>query len=448
MNAMHRSRRRFLGGTLAAAGSAALAGAALAGCAATSARPRTQRDGASAAPEPAAAEGEAAASAAGAERFAALAGFCEGVDAPPAAEYAQRQERARALLSDAGYDALILEAGSNMRYFTGTRWWQSERPLLFLLPLRGAPVWIAPAFEAGSLRQLGVEGDLRLWHEHQSPYALAAQALAERGVGRAALGPELRNFVASGLRAASAALALGDGAAIASGCRMIKSTAELACLRRAGEATKAALSALAPALQPGMGQAEIQALTRAAQQAAGLTDVWVLALYGPEAAYPHGTRSERRLAEGDLVLIDTGGSLHGYRSDVTRTWALGQPSDEQRAVWQCVAEAQQAAMELIRPGVRCGAVDAAARARVAAAGYGGDYQSFTHRLGHGIGLDVHEEPYLVRDSERVLAPGMTMSNEPGIYLPGRFGVRIEDIVAVTETGVEVFGPRATSIAAP
>lgn len=308
----------------------------------------------------------------------------------------------------------------------------------------GALLGCAGRAPAGAVR----DAELRVWQEHEDPYAVAAQALADRGVrtGRVAVDPELRWFVAQGLRRAG--LDLDSGAGVVDRSRMHKSPAELACLRRANEATKAALSAVAPHVQPGMRQSDVAALVREAQTAAGLGSIWALVLFGPDAAYPHGTESDRALAEGDLILVDTGGALHGYCSDITRTWAFGTPDDEQRRAWDIVSEAQRAAMARIRPGVRCSEVDATARAVVAAAGFGDGYERFTHRLGHGIGLNGHEHPYLVRGNELALAPGMTMSNEPGLYLPGRFGVRIEDIVAVTPDGAEVFGPMSESIAAP
>lgn len=230
---------------------------------------------------------------------------------------------------------------------------------------------------------------------------------------------------------------------------MRKDDAELARLRRANEATKAALQLVARVgVHEGLRQSELALRVRQAQQRAGLDDVWVLALFGPSAAFPHGTAEDRALAPGELILVDTGGSLHGYRSDITRTWALGTPELEARRAWSVVAAAQRAALALIRPGVRCGDVDAAARAVIEREGFGAGYERFTHRLGHGIGVQVHEHPYLVKDSLRVLEPGMTMSNEPGLYVPGAFGVRIEDIVAVTEDGHEVFGPMVESLDAP
>jgi Xaa-Pro dipeptidase len=229
---------------------------------------------------------------------------------------------------------------------------------------------------------------------------------------------------------------------------MIKSERELARLRRVNEATKAAVRLAAQYVEPGMTEDAIATLVREAQAAAGLSQIWVLALTGPNAAFPHGTRNGRPLESGDLILVDTGGALHGYRSDITRTWAVGTPSDAQRKAWDTVLAAQEAALAALKPGVACADVDAAARGVIEEAGYGAGYDKFTHRLGHGIGLQVHEEPYLVRGNRLALAPGMTFSNEPGIYVPGSLGVRLEDIVAVTADGAEVFGPRPRSLDDP
>jgi Xaa-Pro dipeptidase len=387
-----------------------------------------------------------------ARRFPELAGFCDGVAPIGADECAARQERARKLLRVAGFAALVVEAGPTMRYFAGDPWRRSERPLLLVLPVSGQPVFVGPAFEEGTLRESVVGGgaELRVWQEHEDPYALAVAALRDRGArrGRVALEPTTRLFISTGLARAGSGIAFDAGAAVVDACRMVKSAAELALLRRANQATKAALRAASARAAAGMTEDELAGLVREAQEAAGLDSVWTLALFGPDAAFPHGTRNRRRLADGDLILVDTGGDLHGYQSDITRTWAFGAVAPESRRAFDAVLAAQEAAMARIRPGARCGDVDAAARRVVAERGFGGDYQRFTHRLGHGIGLEGHEAPYLVRGSETRLVPGMTMSNEPGIYLAGRFGVRIEDIAAVTEEGVEVFGPRVRSLEAP
>lgn len=388
---------------------------------------------------------------AGDDPWAALDGLCDGIAPPDDDERAGHRERLRRALHDAGHDALVVEPGATMQYLTGVRWGRSERPFLLVLPRTGEPLWVGPAFEERTAREQLRDAPLRVWQEHEQPYAIVKAALAERGLHErsVAVEPQLRNFVVEGLRRVLGAGRVVDGAAVVDGCRMRKQPGELARLRRANEATKAALRMVATtSMREGMRQSELARLVVAAQERAGLSDVWVLALFGPNAAFPHGTAHDRALAEGDVVLVDTGGSLQGHRSDITRTWALGTPPPEARRAWSVVAEAQRAAFDAIAPGATCGAVDAAARAVIEAAGHGSGYRSFTHRLGHGIGLEVHEPPYLVMGSTRVLEPGMTMSNEPGIYVPGSFGVRIEDIVAVTDDGCETFGPRVESLAAP
>ena len=384
------------------------------------------------------------------DRFAALAGFCDGVPPILADEYAGRRDRARAQLQALGLQALIVEAGESLLYFTGVRWGRSERPLLWLLPAVGAPTFIGPSFEEATLRELIGGAQLRLWHEHERAYALVGQVLAEAKLGkpRIAVEPWTRMFVLEGLKKDVPTASLVDGGAVVRNCRMSKSLAELAILRRANEATKAALRAAADHTRDGMLEAELAALVRAAQEAAGLSDTWALVLFGTNAAYPHGTRGALKLTDGDLVLVDAGGSLHGYRSDITRTWPFGHVTEDARRVYDAVLAAQTAGLAEIRPGQPCGAADAAARAVIARAGFGPDDKFFTHRLGHGIGLETHEDPYLVRDNPLILTTGMTMSNEPGVYIPGKLGVRIEDIVAVTKDGAEVFGARALSLEQP
>lgn len=383
-------------------------------------------------------------------RFAALTGFCDGIQPIGAIEREKRQEKARDLLRGAGFTALVLEAGPTMHYFAGGAWRRSERPLLMVLPVRGEPFFVGPAFEEGTLRESVVGArELRLWHEHEDPYALAIAGLRERGGrGRVAVEQSVRLFVSTGLARAGKGFTFENGAAIVDACRMVKSPAELAILRRANEATKAAIRAAASHVAPGMGEDDLGDLLRQAQETAGLTSIWALVAFGPNAAYPHGTRNRRPLAEGDLILVDTGGDLAGYQSDISRTWPFGTPGAEERRAFDTVLEAQRAAMELIRPGARCTDVDAAARKVVASRGFGDAYQRFTHRLGHGIGLEGHEPPYLVRANDTRLRPGMTMSNEPGIYLVGRYGIRIEDIVAVTDGPADVFGPRVGGLESP
>lgn len=348
--------------------------------------------------------------------------------------------------------ALVLEPGASMSYLSGVRWGRSERPFLLVVLADGPPAWVCPAFELGTAReQLGDEAEVVLWQEHQSPYARVSRILIDRGLAGdpVAVDPDVRGFVTVGMAEVLGADLLDVVTPVVSRCRIVKTSSELARLRRANEATKIALAEAARHLRPGTRQSEFAGLVRQAQEAAGLTRVWVLVLFGPAAAFPHGTSEDRALEPGDLVLVDTGGSLHGYRSDITRTWLpFGRASEEVRRAWETVRRAQAEAMRRIRVGTACGEPDEAARAVMASSGYGENYERFTHRLGHGIGLEVHEPPYLVRDNALVLEAGMTMSNEPGIYVPGELGVRIEDIVAVTPDGVEVFGPTIGSFEDP
>ena len=256
-----------------------------------------------------------------------------------------------------------------------------------------------------------------------------------------ALDPSTRLLVRDEARAAGfsdEALVGARGLLVA--LRAQKDAHELALLRRASELTQQALAAAAPRIEVGMRAGEVADLVAGAQSALGLERPWVLALIGPAAAYPHGEDGGPELAPGDFLLVDTGGSFHGYQSDITRTWAPdGKPAERALAIWHTVRAAQQSAFEAIRPGVTCAEVDRAARAVIDRAGLGPDYRAFTHRLGHGIGMEGHEDPYFDRGSQVRLEPGMTLSNEPGVYLYGELGVRLEDIVAVTEDGAEHFG---------
>lgn len=387
--------------------------------------------------------------------YALLAGACEGVPAIAAAEYEARIEQVRARLHERKLSAVIVEAGVDMLWLGGPRWGRSERALLLIIPVRGEPQLVGPAFEAGTLaaRTGGSSFAIDTWDEHEDPHALALAAV-ERAVGeRGAIvvGSDTRSFVVEGLRRAAPKRGWQPALEVIEPLRRCKSPSELAILRRANEVTKRAIAAAAERLREGMHEHEFAAEVDTALRAGGLTDCWVLPLFGSNAAFPHGTPEGRSLVDGDLVLVDTGGFLHGYASDITRTWAFGDSAaidERRRKAWDTVRAAQAAALATIRPGVRCADVDAAARAVVEAAGFDADYGHFTHRLGHGIGMQVHEPPYLVRDAEHRLEPGNTMSDEPGLYLPGEFGIRLEDIVAVTEDGAEVFGPLAESLDRP
>jgi Xaa-Pro dipeptidase len=352
-------------------------------------------------------------------------------------ERRQRLGRAQALMASEGLDALVMASGSSLLYFTGARWGISERFFGAVLTREGEPAWISPAFEKErALEQIRIGDDVRAWEEHESPYALVAAILKDRGVATGRIGIEetMPFAFASGVGEAAPASRLRLATPVTAGCRMIKDEHELALMRRACQKTMAAHRAVFQSLQPGMTQAQVSGLSNAAHERLGMRG-GALVLFGKDAAYPHGTTAPQPLKEGDVVLIDGGGRLLDYASDITRTGVFGAPpSDRQRRIWDVVREAQRAAFDAARPGVECQAVDAAARRVLEAQGFGSDYEHLTHRLGHGIGMDGHEWTYLVRGNTEKLRPGMCFSDEPGIYLYGEMGVRHEDIIHITEDG--------------
>ncbi|HVI99415.1 MAG TPA: Xaa-Pro peptidase family protein [Sphingomonas sp.] len=385
---------------------------------------------------------------------AELAAITPWVDrAPPvtAAERLVRLDRARALMAEAGADALLVAAGASLRYFTGVPWAASERLVAMILPAAGTPILICPAFERGTLEaDLAIEADLRLWEEDESPIARTADALAAIGCRRLAVDPLFAFQWGERLRAASPATLI-DGAPAIDGCRMIKSPAELALLAQAKAMTLEVHRRAARILRPGILQSEVVRFIDAAHHAIGAAgSSFCIVQFGRATAFPHGLPGDRALEENQLVLVDTGCLVEGYHSDITRTYAFGTVGDDERAIWQVEAEAQQAAFEAVQPGVPCEAVDAAARAVIEKAGLGPDYRlpGLPHRTGHGIGLSIHEPAYLVRGDATPLAPGMCFSNEPMIVVPDRFGIRLEDHFHVTETGAAWFTRPQPSIDRP
>jgi Xaa-Pro aminopeptidase len=353
-------------------------------------------------------------------------------------EFAARREHAQALMAsvEPSFDALYITSGSGLYYFTGFRWGLSERLMAFVLPRRGEPLFVCPAFEAARLRELAKPpAEIRTWEEDESPYALVVSGLADRGVrtGRVAIEERVPFFFYDNLRRAGAGLEFASADPVTIGCRGVKSPAELDLMRLACAATVDCYRAVFASLHEGMTERDVNGLVRGGFGRMGL-EGGALVLFGQWAAQPHGTTTPQKLREGDVVLIDGGTSVEGYASDVTRMTVLGTPAEKHRRAFDAVHHAQEAALEAARAGRLSGTVDDAARAVIAGAGYPGGYQVFTHRLGHGIGLDGHEHPYLVRGSRTVLAPGMTFSNEPGIYLKGDFGLRLEDDMMIAADG--------------
>jgi Xaa-Pro dipeptidase len=363
-------------------------------------------------------------------------------------ERAERRAKAQRLMRERGIDALFVEPGPSLLYFTGVRWGRSERPFGMLLPREGDAILISPAFEVERAQNAsGGRFEIRGWQEDESPYARIADTLREWGTssGTVAVDGEGRFFIADGLTRAAPALDVVIADPVVHGCRGVKSAHELDLLRFANEVTLEAIQAGFRTLRPGMTQAELARNIREAMGRLGYPGGWVLALFGESSAYPHGAENPEPLREGDVVLVDAGTSVHGYQGDVSRTVPFGAPSAELTEVYGIVREAQSAALAATRPGKTAWEIDTVARSLIADAGYGPDYEYFTHRLGHGIGMEGHEWPYLVRGSEVVLRPGMTFSNEPGIYQYGKFGVRLEDIMVVTENGAELLTPQASPL---
>jgi len=356
-------------------------------------------------------------------------------------DYAVRREKARRLLAEKGLDAIFIGGGTNLVYFTKVGWWLSERVFGVVLSPKKDPVWVCPAFEAERAKELVPAGqEIRTWEEHESPYALVGGIMKDLGAaaGRLGTAPDLRAFEVHGLRRTLTGVEIVDGAAVTEGCRGIKTAKEIAYMDLANRITKLAYREGFKSLRAGMTARDLSGAISAATQKLGSSGGGG-PQFGPNTAFPHGSQVSRTLAEGDAVLVDGGCGVEGFRSDVTRTVVFGKPSDKQRQVWDIVRKAQKAALAAARPGATCESVDRAARKVVEDNGFGPGYKYFGHRLGHGIGMEGHEYPYLVKGNTLKLEPGMTFSNEPGIYVYGEFGVRIEDCMVVTETGARHLG---------
>lgn len=370
-----------------------------------------------------------------------------------AAEYQQRIEHARALMRAQGADAVLVGAGPSLRYFAGVPWGPTERLVALLITRRGDPVFICPVFEEGSLDAvLKVPVEKRLWEEHEDPQALVAGAMRERGASVLALDPGAAFVVHTRLTKHLAAACIVDASAIIDGCRMCKSPAELALMQQACDMTLFVQRLAAGIAYEGIGTDVMVRFIDEAHRALGADNgsTFCIVQFGHATAFPHGIPGVQHLREGELVLIDTGCTVQGYHSDITRTWIYGKADAQRRRIWELEKAAQGAAFDMVRPGVACQDVDAAARRVLVEAGLGPDYRlpGLPHRTGHGCGLAIHEAPYLVRGNGTVLAPGMCASNEPMIVVPGRFGIRLEDHFYVTADGARWFTRPSPAIDIP
>jgi Xaa-Pro dipeptidase len=366
-----------------------------------------------------------------------------------------RLDRARQLMSESSLDAIVMMEGTSLRYFTGIRWWGGERTFALVLSAKGSSFYVCPAFEEGRAREQianspdGNQPDVRIWQEDESPYQRIAQGLKERGIATGKIGMEetMRFVFVDGIAKAAPQATITSATPVTGGCRMIKSAHEVELMRLAAHVTLAAYEAAYLATTDGTTQPQFAELVRTAHARLGFdggADVQV----GEFSAFPHGSVTPQVVHEGTIVLMDGGCTVEGYQSDISRTFVLGKASDKMKSVFDIVHRAQAAALAAARPGVECGSIDAAARKVITDAGYGPDYKYFTHRLGHGLGMDGHEWPYLVRGNPVKLQANITTSDEPGIYIRGEFGVRLEDDMHVTENGAELFTPQSPSLEDP
>jgi Xaa-Pro dipeptidase len=371
------------------------------------------------------------------------------------AERESRLERARALMRANQIDAIALAGGTSLDYFTGIRWGNSERLFAFVLPQRGNPFYVCPAFEEGRARErmsqapAGRDSKILTWQEDNDPYALVAEALREAGVSAGTIGIEERvPFVfADGIRKAARGVEVTSATPVTAGCRSIKSPSELKLMRLANDVTLQVYEAVWKSIRPGTNNRQVSDLIAAGYSQSGFpgeascqVDAW--------SALPHGSLQPQIIREGSIVLIDDGCTVEGYQSDISRTFVIGKPTDKMKRVFDTVRKAQTAALQAAKPGVPCQAVDAAARKVVDDAGFGPAYTHFTHRVGHGIGMDGHEWPYLVKGNTQPLQANMTTSDEPGIYLQGEFGVRLEDDMYITPEGAKWFTLQSNSLEDP
>jgi Xaa-Pro aminopeptidase len=370
-------------------------------------------------------------------------------------ERRSRIERARQLMSEYKMDAVLLCGGTSLVYFSDIHWWLSERFFAMVLTAKGAPFYVCPAFEEGRAREqisrgpLSTSADVRVWQEDENPYQRLAKGLKDRGIAAGKLGIEEKTwFVFSdNIARELPALRTVSATPVTAGCRMLKSSAELELMRLANKVTLQAYEAAWKALRPGMTDHEFSNLISTAHERLGFSGE-SLVMTSQYTALPHGTINPQTISEDQIVLIDGGCEVEGYPSDISRTFVVGKPTDKMKRNFEIVHRAQQAAFNAAKTGSPCGDVDAAARKVITDAGYGPDYKYFGHRVGHGIGLDVHEWPYLVRGNHLPMQSNMTFSDEPGIYIPGEFGIRLEDDMVITEKGGELMTPQSASLEHP
>jgi len=369
-----------------------------------------------------------------------------------AQERQARLAKVQGLMQEQKMAALLVEAGSTLEYFTGIHWWTSERVTAAVIPANGQVIVVTPFFESPSIHEmLQVPAEIRPWQEDENPFELIARSVGAMGEGPLAVDANVRFFVTDQVaKAAGGKRATVPGGELVRACRMVKSPAELALMQIANDITLAAIRHVHANVQLGMQTADVAKLTGEATIALGGGYDFSLALLNEASAFPHGSKVVQTVREGSVILIDAGCTLHGYQSDISRTWVFGDPNKKQREVWDMVKQGQELALQTARIGVPVGNIDKAVRAFYESKGWSKNYAlpGLSHRTGHGIGMDGHEYPYLVRSDSTALAAGMCFSDEPGLYIPGEFGIRLEDCWHMTEQGPKLFSELARSIDQP
>lgn len=369
------------------------------------------------------------------------------------AERQSRVAKAQRLMARNNIDAVLIEAGTALNYFTGVRWWRSERFTGVVIPREGEIAFVTPYFEEPSVREsMSFGDDVRTWHEHENPYDLVAGILADRGLKGGTLGIEetTRHFISDGVQQSAPNFKAVSANPVTRGCRMFKSRNEIALMQAASDVTMAAYRYIYPKVEKGMSSRDISMMMSEATQALGGAVRFSSVLLNESTAYPHGSDVPQTVGEGSMILMDCGCAVHDYVSDISRSWVYGEPSAKQRKVWEICKRGQELALETAEVGLAAGKVDDAVRAYYESEGFGPDYATpgLSHRLGHGIGMDGHESINFVRGETTPLAPGMCFSDEPGIYIFGEFGIRLEDCLYMTEEGPRLFTQFSPSIDQP
>ena len=375
---------------------------------------------------------------------------------PPPISSAERQQRllkSRDLMRANGIGAMIVESGPSLDYLTGIQWWRSERLTGVVIPAEGEPIVVTPFFESPSIKEmLAVPAEVRTWQEDEEPLKLVADFLKERGVAGQPIGFEEtdRFFIEDRLKNQLPAARIVSANPVIRTQRMIKSPAELALMQAANDVMLASLRYAGERTRVGMTRADIDGMIAAAQKKLGGDYDGGLVLIGEASAYPHGSKIPHVVQPGDIVLMDCTSTVHGYQADITRTFVVGEPSPDQRKLWDQVHRGQQIAIQTAKVGLPAGDVDDAVRRVYESWGFGPGYRlpGLSHRTGHGIGMEVHEPVYLVHGETTPLAPGMCFSDEPGLYVPGKFGVRLEDCWHMTQSGPKFFTQPPPSIDRP